>query len=188
MKLTRQQIATIVTGILATLAIILVLIKPGAQPEADKINELSRQIESFGGKVPETAKAPERNISEACWVDVTGSDRPYRCDAWSWKTFIGRPTTLLLKLGEADSDGEVRYLLMKDGYDGAVSKVGQLPKTLTYIQSFSEFDGSPINDSPERLGREGNAEFRIETYLSNVPVSVFDYRLPVMIKYIQPTY
>jgi hypothetical protein len=182
MKFNKRQIVTLATGALATLAIIVTLINPNAQPQADKLNQLSQKVEQLGTQLdegPATQGKPRPSVVGGCWEVPPEDDNgpPYRCDAWTYGEFV-------VKLGQPDSDGEIRTLVAKDKA-GKVIQVGQIPKNLTYIKGISEFDNTPYNDSPSILGAEGNSSFRIELYLSETPRNIFDYRLPVMIKYIE---
>lgn len=121
-------------------------------------------------------------IDTICWDE---GNEHCKGDTWRKRIYSGTGWEVFdYKLGDPDSDGEVRYLYVRN-VSGTIAKVGQLPKALTYVASIAEGDGTLTNYSPMVLGREGNSAFRIEAYLAQ-PIDIFDYRLPVMVKYLNP--
>lgn len=103
-------------------------------------------------------------VERGCWGEgVYDGCVP---NVWSWEGYDGK--TYLIRLGEIDSDGEIRHLLIKDS-EGRVVEVGELPQSLSYVGSFAEGEATLDNLSPTKLAKDGGGFFLIEVYESDVP-------------------
>lgn len=139
---------------------------------------------TVAAELPPKTSVDERDlVTSTCWDEggdycqIAWEKQYYQSSSRSWKT-------IRYRLGNPDANGDVRFLYARNASD-TVMRVGQLPLSLTYTATFSDMDGSAMNVSPDVLTQEGNSSFRIEAYPA-YPIGFSDYRLPAVVKYINP--
>lgn len=164
MKFTRQQIVTLITGVLAALAVIVTLINPNAQPQADKLNQLSEQVKNLTEDVvadlpPDLTRESTFNFAGEECSDIEGS--------------------YSVKAGVPNTQGEVTLLLLSDG-QGNEEAFGVLPAGLSYTAAIDSKYNRPIIAYCASKVAMG---FDVWVYDARIPMADLDTRFPLYKKY-----